>query len=96
MILMVCFHGCYQMDHVPSVHVNFSNGLSRWSPNLTLDAWVIYSPSHELIHLNGVCVDTTTNIQVEYDVMIKLLIASLHLGIHHISVLLNSQILVAS
>ena len=63
--------------------MGFADGESIWSPNLASAAWVIYSPSHELIHINEICVGTATNNQVEYDGVNGLLGTALQLGIHH-------------
>jgi ribonuclease HI len=58
-------------------YVGFVDGAIRWSPNLASTAWVLYSPSHELIHLDGVCIGVSTNNQVEYDDVTGLLTAAL-------------------
>ena len=55
------------MDPTLDEYIGFSNGVSRWSPNLASAAWVIYSPSHELIHIDGICLGNATNNQAEYD-----------------------------
>ena len=81
---MYCFLSFLQMDYTSNRYMGFTDGASRWSPNLTLAAWVIYSPSHELIHIYGICVGTTTNNQDEYDGVNGLLAAALQLGIRHL------------
>ena len=83
------------MDPTLHLHVGFTDGVSRWSPNLTLTTWVIYSPLHELIHIDIMCVGIATNNQSEYDSVNGLLIAALHLGICHLDVFLDSQLLVS-
>ena len=75
--------------------MGFTDGASRWSLNLTSDAWVIYSPSQELIHIDGICVGIATNNQVEYDGVNGLLASALQLGIYHLDVFLDSQLLVS-
>ena len=54
------------MDPTSDQHIGFADGASRWSPNLASAAWVIYSPSHELIHIDGIYVGIVTNKQDEY------------------------------
>ena len=75
--------------------MGFADGASRWYPNLTSAAWVIYSPSHDLIHIDGICVGSATNNQVEYDGVNGLLAATLELGVLHLDVFLGSQLLVS-
>ena len=92
---MYRFLSLLQMEHTSDRYMGFADGASRWYPNLASAAWVIYSPSHELIHIDGICVGTTTNNQVEYDGVNGLLVAALQLGIHHLNVFLDSQLLVS-
>ena len=82
------------MDPTLPCYVGFADGVSRWSPNISSATWVIYSPSHELIHIDGMCVGTATNNQDEYDSVVGFLIAALHLGIFFLDVFLDSQLLV--
>ena len=83
------------MDPTSNRYIGFADGASRWSPNLTSVAWVIYSPLHELIHIDGICIGSATNNQVEYDGINGLLVAALQLGIFHLDVFLDSQLLVS-
>ena len=83
------------MDPTSPFYVGFNGDTSRWSPNLTSTAWVIYSPSHEFIHIDGICVGIATNNQDECDSVIGLLTTSLHLGICRLDVFLDSQLLVS-
>ena len=57
--------------------------------------WVISSPSHELIHIDRMCVGIATKNQDEYDGVIGLLATSLQLGIRHLDFFLDSQVLVS-
>jgi ribonuclease HI len=72
-------------------HIGYADGANRWTQNLTLAAWALYSPSHELLHSSGICLGSTTNNQVEYTVIIGLLVDACHHCIHHLSVFLDSQ-----
>ena len=74
---MYCFPSLLQMDPTSDRYIGFADGKSRWSPNLTLAAWVIYSLSHELINIDGICVGSATNNQAEYDGVNGLLAAAL-------------------
>ena len=92
---MYCFPSLLQMDPTSDWYIGFLDGASRWSPNLTSTAWAIYSPSHELIHIDEICVGSVTNNQAEYDGVNGLLTATLQLGIFHLDVFLDSQLLVS-
>ena len=71
-------------------YIGFVDGASRWSPNLASDAWVIYSMSHKLIHIDGICVGSVANNQAEYDGVNGLLATTLQLSIRHLDVFLDS------
>ena len=92
---MYHFLSLLQMEHTSNRYTRFANGESRWYPNLALDAWVIYSPLHKLIHIDRICVGTTTNNQAKYDGVNGLLATTLQLGIHHLDVFLDSQLLIS-
>ena len=83
------------MDPLPPCYIGFADGASRWSPNLASAAWVLYSPSNERIHLDGICIGAATNNQAEYDAVTGLLTAALQMGIRHLHVFLDSQLLVS-
>ena len=87
---MYCFPSLLQMDPTSDRYIGFANGASRCSPNLTSAAWVIYSLSYELIHINGICMGGATNKQAEYDAVNGLLVTTLQLGVHHLDVFLES------
>ena len=78
------------MDPTPRRYSGFIDGASRWSPNLASTVWVIYSPSNELTHIDGLCVGISTNNQDEYDGVIGLLASALQLDVRHLDVFLDS------
>ena len=75
-------------------HIGYADRASHWTQNLASAAWALYSPSHELLHSNGICLGSTTNKKTEYTSIICLLSKSIHLHIHHLSILLDSQLFV--
>ena len=83
------------MDTTSYRYVGYANGASRWSPNPTSVVWVIYSPPYELIHIVRMCVGISTNNHDKYDGVTSLLTISLHLGIRHLDVFLDSSLLVS-
>ena len=92
---MYRFLSLLQMEHTLNQYMGFADGASKWSPNLASVAWIIYSPSHELIHIDGISVGTSSNNHEEYDGFNGLLAAALQLGVHHLDVFLDSQLLVS-
>jgi ribonuclease HI len=82
------------MHHPSSYHIGYADGASRWTQNLASAAWALYTPSHVLLHSSGICLGSTTNNQDEYDVVIGLLAEASHRHIRHLSVLLDSQLVV--
>jgi ribonuclease HI len=79
---------------LPAYHIGYANDTSRWTQNLTSAAWALYTPSHEILHSSGICLGLATNIQTEYTVVIGLLAAPQHHDIRHLSVFLDSQLVV--
>ena len=82
------------MDYQPEPYFGFINGASRWSQSLATATWFIYHPNRSPLCTNGLCIGSTTNIQAEYDVVIRLMWDSLHHGIHHMHIYLDSQLVV--
>jgi ribonuclease HI len=80
---------------VPSLpYIGFTDGASRSTQNLASTAWEIYAPTNELISLHGVCLGRATNNIVEYSAVIELLTDAISLGICHLVVRLDSQLVV--
>jgi ribonuclease HI len=75
-------------------YIGFADGASRSTQNLASTAWEIYAPTNELVSLRGVCLDHVTNNIVEYSTVIELLVDSISLGIRHLVVRLDSQLVV--
>jgi ribonuclease HI len=75
-------------------YIDFVDGASRSTQNLASTAWEIYAPTNELVSLRGVCLDRATNNIAKYSIVIKLLIDAISLGIHHLVVRLDSELVV--
>jgi ribonuclease HI len=75
-------------------YVGFGDGASRSTQNLAFAAWAIYAPTNELVSLQCVCLSRATNNIAEYSVVIELLVDAISLGICHLVVGLNSQLVV--
>jgi ribonuclease HI len=75
-------------------YIGFADGASRSTQNLASVAWAIYAPTDELISLHGVFLGRATNNITEYNAVIELLTNVVSLGIRHLIVRLDSQLVV--
>ena len=76
-------------------HIGFADGASRHTSNLASVAWVIYSPSGQLVAAGGACLGAASNNVAEYRAVIELLWDALSRGITQLEVLLDSQLVVS-
>jgi ribonuclease HI len=75
------------------IFVGFADGASRHTQNIASAAWVIYH-SDELVSSGGIFLGSTTNNMAEYHVVIGLLTEASSLGISHMIINLDSQLVV--
>jgi ribonuclease HI len=78
----------------PAYHIGYANDTSRWTQNITSTAWDLYTPSHEMLHSSGIRLGLATNNQAKYTIVIGLLANAQHHRIHHLSVFLDSQLVI--
>ena len=83
------------MDHQLEPYFRFSDGASRWYQKFAVVAWVIYHLNRSPLCSNVMCIGSATKNQAEYDVVIGLKCKSLHQGIRHMHVYLDSQLVVS-
>ena len=74
--------------------IGYADGASRYSRNLALAGWAIFTPLYALVLSNGVCIGFATNNQAEYDAVRGLLADALFHRILHLHVRLDSLLLV--
>ena len=74
--------------------VGFVDGASRHTCNLASTAWVIYSPSGQLVASGGAFLGPATNNVAECRVVIEILWDALSRGITQLEVRLDSQLVV--
>ena len=74
--------------------IGFSDGACRSTRNISSVAWVIYSPTDELVSMHGVSLGHTTNNIAEYIAVIELLSESISFGIQSLIVRLDSELVV--
>jgi hypothetical protein len=84
----------FQMLEYLIPYIGFTNSASRSTRNLASAAWAIYAPTNELISLRGVCLGWETNNIAEYSAVIDLLVDAISIGICHLVVRLDSQLVV--
>jgi ribonuclease HI len=75
-------------------YIGFADGASCSTRNLASTTWAIYTPTNKLVSLRGVCLGRATNNIAEYSVVIELLVDAISLGIHHLVVRLDSELVV--
>ena len=75
-------------------YIGFADGACRSTRNISFAAWVIYSPSDELVSMHGVSLGQTTNNIAEYSAVIELLSESISFGIRSLIVRLDSELVV--
>jgi hypothetical protein len=84
----------FQMSASSLPYIGFVDGASRSTQNLASAAWEIYTPTNELISLQGVFLGRATNNIAEYSAIIELLTDVISLGIRQLVVQLDSQLVV--
>jgi ribonuclease HI len=75
------------------IFVGFADGASRHTRNIASAAWVIYQ-FDEVVSSRGIFLGPVTNNMAEYHAFIGLLTQASSLGISHIIVYLDSQLMV--
>jgi ribonuclease HI len=84
----------FQMSEYSLPHIGFADDASRSTQNLASTAWAIYAPTNELIRLQDVCLGRATNNIAEYSIVVEFLIDAILLGIRHLVIRLDSQLVV--
>ena len=74
--------------------IGFMDGASRHTQNLASAAWVIYSPTGQLVVSGGACLGPSTNNVAEYNAVIEILSDPISNGILCLEVRFDSQLVV--
>ena len=74
--------------------IGFADGASRYTLNISLASWVLYSPTGDLVSSWGTCLGPSTNNITEYHAVIGLLTKSLANDVREIRVYLDSELVV--
>jgi ribonuclease HI len=83
------------MSSDSKVFVGYVDGASRHTWRLASTTWVIFTPQGQLLSSIGICLGDTTNNVAEYSVVIEFLCDTLSLGISHLRVYLDGQLVVS-
>ena len=83
------------MSSDSEVFVGYADGAIRNTQRLASVAWVIFTPQGQLLSSGGICLGDTTNNVAEYSAVIEFLRDTLSLGISHLQVYLNAQLVVS-
>jgi ribonuclease HI len=75
------------------IFFGFADGASQHTRNIASAAWVIYQ-FDEVVSSGGICLGPTTNNMEKYHAIIRLLTQASSLGISHIIIYLDSQLMV--
>ena len=73
-----------------STFIGFTNGASRHTQHSAFAAWVIYTPTGQILSSGGVCLRSYSNNVVEYSVVIELLRDAISHGVLSLEVHLDS------
>ena len=74
--------------------ITFTDGAHRYTLNLPSIAWVLYSPTIEMVSSRGILLGPSTNNLTEYQAMVRLLTESLANDVREIRVYLDSKLVV--
>ena len=77
------------------IYIGFTDGASRHTQNLASIAWVIYTPTSQVLSSGGVCLQPSSKNVVEYSVVIELLWDAISHGVLSLEVRLDLQLLVS-
>jgi ribonuclease HI len=83
------------MSSDSEVFIGYADGASQHTRRLASAAWVIFTPQGHLLSSRGICLGDTTNNVVEYSETIELLRDALSLGISHLWIYLDAQLVVS-
>ena len=74
--------------------IGFADDANRYMLNLASEAWVLYSPTCDLVNSRGICLGPSANNLIEYHAVIGLLMESLANNVMEIRVYLDSKLVV--
>ena len=73
-----------------SVYIGFADGASHHTQNSASTAWVIYTPTVQVLYSGGICLRPSSNNVAEYSAVIKPLQDAISHGVLCLEVCLDS------
>ena len=83
------------MSMESSVYIGFADGASHHTQHSASAAWVIYTPTGQVLSSGGICLWPSSNNVAEYSVIIELLRDSISHGFLSLEVPLDLQLVVS-
>ena len=83
------------MSMESSTYIGFTDGASRHTQHSASAAWVIYTPTGQVLSSGGVCLWPSSKNVAEYSAIIKLLQDAISHGILSLEVCLDSDLVVS-
>ena len=78
-----------------SIYIGFTDGASRHTQHSSSAAWVIYTPTGQVLSSRGVCLWPSSNNVAEYSVVIELLQDTMSHGVLSLELPLDSQLVLS-
>ena len=75
-----------------SIYIRFTDSASRHTQNSALAAWVMYTPTGQVLSSGGICLQPSSNNVSEYSVVIELLCDSISHGVLSLEVHIDSEL----
>ena len=89
------FGACVEDVDYTSTYISYADGAICSTQYIASTTWVMFSPTDELVGSRGISLSLATNNVVEYSEIFKPLSEAAPLGIHHLIVRLDSQLVVS-
>ena len=86
---LISFHFSWKMSMESSVYIGFADGASRHTQNSASAAWVIYTPTGQVLSSGVVCLRPSSHNVAEYTDIIELLRDAISHGVHSLEVCLD-------
>ena len=92
----MCFQNptyvCPMSNGHMTTFIGFTDDANHYTLNLAYTAWVLYSPTGDLVSSRGACLGPSTNNIAKYHAVIGLLTKSLAGNVREIGVYLDSEL----
>ena len=92
---VISFHLFWKISMEYSTYIGFTDGVSRHTQDSASAAWVIYTPTGQVLSSGGVCLWPSSNNVVEYSAVIEILRDAILHGVFSLEVRLYSELVVS-